>query len=473
MRVWRVLLLLAAISVAAIAVLSGRGSKEAEGSVRNVILISIDTLRADHLGCYGYPLPTSPKIDAFASRGALFKKAISASGWTVPSHMTMFTGLDPLDHQAEGYPDPAKLSRRVETVAEILGRNRIRTAAFVGGGYLWPKSGFKRGFQKYSSNGRHFTNNIASTREWIRDHNDERFFLFFHGYDVHRPYTPSPANARLFAGDYKGNFKIEDLAPNKPRPSEEDLRFAISQYDAEIRDVDDLLGGLLSEWEQMGLLEKTLVIIVSDHGDEFYEHGQVYHAHSLYDELLHVPLIMVGPGVVSAVHTEQVGLIDVTPTILSAMGFGSESGGMRGIDLMPVARGERDAPERLLYSSLRFSAYPYSITALRGEDWKLIAWDIAGMRGRHIPNSRQEYSYKFRRDREENFDELFDLRQDPGEQRDVAAENVATRNQLLAELEPYLRAKPGAPGVKRKSQPNLSPKELEDLKALGYLNDQP
>src|SRR6185295_59650 len=123
------------------------------------------------------------------------------------------------------------------TVAEILSRNRIRTAAFVGGGYLWPRAGFKRGFQKYSSQGRHFTDNIASAREWVHDHRKERFFLFFHGYDVHRPYTPSPANARLFAGDYNGTFRMSELAPNKPRPSDDDLRFAISQYDGKIRDV--------------------------------------------------------------------------------------------------------------------------------------------------------------------------------------------------------------------------------------------
>jgi arylsulfatase A-like enzyme len=354
-------------------------------------------------------------------------------------------------------------------LAEIFKRNGIRTGAFVGGGYLWPKAGFNRGFQKYTSKGRHFTDNIENARKWVRDHQDERFFLFFHGYDVHRPYTPSKEHARMFSGDYNGNFKVKNFAPDEPRPSDVDLRFVISQYDAEIRDVDKLLGELLAEWEGMGLLKNTLVVITSDHGDEFYEHGQVYHAHSLYDELLHVPLIIVGPGVVPGVHARQVGLIDVTPTILSAMGFEGETGKMQGIDLMPVARGETEPPERLLFSSLIFSEHPYSIAALRDDEWKLIAWDVEGMRGKTFSKNRKEYTYKFRLDHEENFDELFNLREDPQEQKNIGNENAEKRNYLASILQTRLRTKPSHDAVKRREKPKLSPKEIEDLKALGYL----
>lgn len=470
MKSWRNVLLILAVPVAALVFFFRGAPKEAPKPARNVILISIDTLRADHLSCYGYEFPTSPQLDAFASRGALFEQAISSSGWTVPAHMTMLTGFDPLEHQASGYPRPGRLTLKIETLAEILKRNGLRTAAFVGGGYLWPRSGFPRGFQKYSSRGRHFTDNIDSVREWVRRNHEEPFFLFFHGYDVHRPYTPSRRNARLFAGDYSGDFSVSDLEPDKPRPTDVDLRFAISQYDAEIRDVDDLLGGLLAEWEEMGLLDDTLVVIASDHGDEFYEHGQVYHAHSLYDELLHVPLIMVGPGIVPGTHKRQVGLIDVSPTILSALGFASESAPMRGIDLMPVARGEAAPPERILLSSLKFSAFPYSIAALRSDDWKLIAWDVAGMRDQKFRTNRKEYTYKLRLDHDENFDELFDLRADPGEQHDVADRNAETRNRLSSILRGQLHAQAAqATGNKKTKQPKLSPKEIEDLKALGYL----
>lgn len=469
MKPWLRVLLISAVPITALAIFFAVPPKEPPKPARNVILISIDTLRADHLGCYGYDFPTSPQIDAFASRGALFEKAISSSGWTVPAHMTMLTGFDPLEHGATGYPKPGKLTLKIETLAEILKRNGFRTAGFVGGGFLWPRSGFPRGFRKYSSKGRHFTDNVDNARDWVRKHHNEPFFLFFHGYDVHRPYTPSSKNARRFVGDYKGRFDIKDLEPDKPRPSEEDLRFAISQYDAEIRDVDDLLGGLLAEWEEMGVLDDTLVVIVSDHGDEFYEHGQVYHAHSLYDELLHVPLIMVGPGIVPGRHSGQVGLIDVTPTILSALGLGSENASMHGVDLMPVARGEAEPPERLLFSALRFSAFPYSIAALRSDQWKLIAWDVDGMRGRKFRRSRKEYTYKMRLDHKQNFDELFDLSEDPREQQDVAAQNAETRNHLASILQTRIAAKPDHGAARKMKQPKLSPKEIEDLEALGYL----
>lgn len=464
------LFLLIGIGAVASSIVAGCPAKSAPKPVRNVILISIDTLRADHLSCYGYRFPTSPRIDAFAGRGARFEKAISSSGWTLPAHMTMLTGFDPIEHRTDGYPNPGKSSPPMDTLAQILERNGIETAAFVGGGYLWPKAGFKRGFRKYSSKGRHFTDNIENARAWVRDHKDERFFLFFHGYDVHRPYSPSEKNARLFSGEYKGKFNVAKLSADWPRPSDEDLRFVISQYDAEIRDVDDLLGDLLAEWEKMGLLDDTLVVITSDHGDEFYEHGQVYHAHSLYDELLHVPLIMVGPGVAPGVHSRQVGLIDITPTILSAMGFGAETERMQGIDLMPVARGDAAPPERLILSSLVFSEHPYAIAAIRGEDWKLISWETAGMRDRKFPPKRKEYTHKFRLDRFQDFEELFNLRDDPLEQKDVAAQHPETRNELVSVLMTRLREREdGRRAQKKKKDVELSPKEIEDLKALGYL----
>jgi arylsulfatase A-like enzyme len=451
-----------------LAAVSGCSRKPDAPPARNAILISIDTLRADHLGCYGYERATSPAIDAFAARGALFRQAVSSSGWTVPAHMTMLTGFDPLVHGAHGYPSPAQPSRQVETVAEILQRNGFDTAAFVGGGYLWPRSGFNRGFAKYSSKGRHFTNNIESARRWVRDLRGERFFLFFHGYDVHRPYEPSEKNARLFAGDYRGGFDTRKLTPEVPRPSDEDLRFVVSQYDAEIRDVDDLLRELLAEWEAMGLLQDTLVVITSDHGDEFYEHGNVYHAHSLYDELLLVPLIFVGPGVAPGVHARQVGLVDVTPTILSALGFAAEAAATDGADLTPTLRGQGEPPERLLFSHLSFSSFPYSIASLRGDDWKLIAWNVAGMSDRKAAQTEKVRRLKLRADHADDFAELFDLRNDPGETRDVSVEQPAIRNRMASTLAARLKTHSHPPRRKGK-QPKLSPKDIEDLKALGYM----
>jgi arylsulfatase A-like enzyme len=465
MKTSRIFLVIAAVlAVSAVAIFLLRPSRK---EIRSVVLISIDTLRADHLGCYGYSRPTSPNIDAFARRGARFEYAISSSGWTVPAHMTMFTGLDPLAHGIGGYPHPGRQRPKTDTLAQILRRNDFVSGAFNGGGYLLPRFGFHLGFDQYKTKGRHFLHNIKNARAWLRNIKDRRFFMFLHGYDVHKPYTPTPENGRLFAGDYGGTFSLSDLSPEKPRPSDADLHYAVSQYDAEIRDVDDELGKLFAEWEESGLLDETLVILTSDHGDEFYEHGQVYHAHSLYDELLRVPLIIVGPGVAPAVHATQVGLIDLAPTILSALGLGRQAAGMQGIDLMPVLRGQGELPKRLLLSSLVFSDFPYSIAALRSDDWKLIAWNAGGMRGHTFTERREDIKYKLRLDRLENFDELFDLRNDPGETKDVGSEHAATRERLRSILETRLTA--GAVADKGTEKPRLSPKEIEDLKALGYL----
>lgn len=467
MKSWRILLLIAVVlTTSAGAIFMLRPDRQPR-TARNVILISIDTLRPDHLGCYGYDQPTSPNIDAFARRGVRFEHAISSSGWTVPAHMTMLTGLDPLAHGVGGYPQPGKQRPQGDTLAQILARNGFVSGAFTGGGYLLPRFGFNIGFDQYKSKGRHFSHNIRNAREWLNENKDKRFFLFLHGYDVHKPYTPSPENARRFAGDYNGNFSVLDLAPENPRPSDADLKFAISQYDGEIRDVDDLLGPLFAEWEQSGLLEDTLVVITADHGDEFYEHGQVYHSHSLYDELLHVPLIIAGPGVEPGVYPKQVGLIDLTPTILSALGLGQQGKGLQGIDLTPVLSGEGELPKRLLFSALTFSNFPYSIAALRSDDYKLIAWDVAAMRGRKFDGERDDLKFKLRLDHEENFSELFDLAADPGETKDVGAAQPATRDRLASILSNRLATNVVVEEGLQK--PKLSPKEIEDLKALGYL----
>lgn len=436
--------------------------------VRNVILISIDTLRADHLGCYGYERPTSPSIDAFASRGARFEKAMSSSSWTVPAHMTMFTGVDPPMHGAQGYPRSQRATRRVPTLAEILSARGFRTAAFTGGGYVAATFGFQRGFAKFSSQGRHFNSNTASARHWIESNRDEPFFLFLHGYDVHGPYKPPAHYAQMFEDRSEKRFS-GNLVIGGPRPSDGKLRFAISQYDAEIRAVDDVIGGLLREWEEMGVLANTLVVITSDHGEEFYEHGQVYHSHALYDELLHVPLIMVGPGVQAGVHRTQVGLIDITPTILGALGLAPLQKTMMGVDLTPVLTGDADPPERLLFSSLQYSEVPYAIAAVRSDEWKLIAWNVAALRDYTLKKSAKQYLRKLRLDRREDFAELFDLRNDPGEIRDVGAERPETRDRFAAILTRRQQEAERLKVADETGSPVLREKDVEALKALGYL----
>lgn len=437
-------------------------------AARNVVLISIDTLRADHLGCYGYSRPTSPNIDALAEGGARFEWAISSSSWTVPAHMTMLTGMEPPAHGAHGYPRPRRLRGDVSTLAEILSQRGFRTAAFTGGGYMAATFGFDRGFHKFASLGRHFSANLAAARRWVENNRQRPLFLFLHGYDVHRPYTPPPRYARLFSGDYSGSFGAARLAANHPRPSDADLRFVISQYDAEIRAVDDLVGDLLREWKATGFLENTLVIITSDHGEEFYEHGHIYHAHSLYDELLRVPLIFVGPGVTPGVYRTQVGLVDIAPTVLGALGVAAVEPGMVGVDLTPTLVHGSEPPRRLLFSFLRYSAVPFSTAAVRSDRWKLIAWNASGLRSFTLDAYAREYLYKLPLQRREDFLELFDLHQDKEERRDLS-EVEAERRERLAQVLARRRVAPEGAAAGSGRIPHLRQSDVEALEALGYL----
>ncbi len=445
-----------------------RGTPDKE--VRNVILVSIDTLRADHLGCYGYGRNTSPFIDEMASRGAIFLNAFSSSSWTVPAHATMFTGLDPLVHGALRYPHATRLPNAYSTLAEILSAQGFRTAAFTGGGYVSPAFGLTQGFQVFSTRGRHFEANLPDALQWVRLNRNERFFLFLHGYNVHKPYKPPPPYNTLFSEGYKGGYDTENFQPDKPRPSAEDLRFVISQYDGEIRYADDQLRHFFGELEITGALADTVVIVTSDHGDEFYEHGGVDHIHTLYDELLRVPLVVAGPGIRATRFKGQVGLIDLVPTVLGLLRLDSKEP-VQGSDLSPFLFNGSDSLAHEVYSVTGFSDYPYELLSIRTPRWKLILWKLEGMREVKLDDRqpRELYTCKFRTDRLENFAELFLVSRDRAERRDLAdtygrvrsalARRLATRIEQDAELAKKTGEEHAVPGAK----------EIEALKALGYL----
>jgi len=445
-----------------------RGAPDIE--VRNVILVSIDTLRADHLGCYGYERNTSPFIDGLASRGAVFLNAFSSSSWTVPAHATMLTGLDPLVHGALRYPHAMQLPTAYSTLAEILSAQGFRTAAFTGGGYVSPAFGLTQGFEVFSTRGRHFEANLPDALQWVRSHRKERFFLFLHGYNVHKPYKPPPPYDTLFSDGYNGGYDTEDFQPDRPRPSAEDLRFVISQYDGEIRYVDDQLRYFFAQLEVTGALADTVVIVTSDHGDEFYEHGGVDHIHTLYDELLRVPLVVAGPGIRATRFNGQVGLIDLVPTVLGLVRVDHKEP-VQGSDLSPFLLNGSDSLAHDVYSVTGFSDYPYELLSIRTPQWKLILWELEGMREAKLDERqpRELYTYKFRTDRWENFAELFLVSQDRAERQDLAdtygqvrstlARRLAARIEQATELAKKAGEERAVPG----------PEEIGALKALGYL----
>jgi arylsulfatase A-like enzyme len=279
------------------------------------LVISIDTLRARSLGAYGYVRDTSPFIDGLAEAGTLFENAITTSVTTAPSHMSLFTGLYPVHHGVLGGLEPKAAS--ATTLAERLRELGYRTAAFTENGYLVRKRGIGSGFEEYTENvgGRsripgQVRLTLSQAGRWLAKNRRTPFFLFVHTYQVHSPYEPPAPYAGSFAGD------------GAPGPQSPALRRSRDDYDREIRYVDDEVRKLFAALEAAGLERSTIAVVVSDHGEEFGEHGLVQHGAALFEESLRVPLIFWGPGRVPAGRrlAAQVSLVDVAPTLLELAG---------------------------------------------------------------------------------------------------------------------------------------------------------
>ncbi|MBN2105756.1 sulfatase-like hydrolase/transferase [bacterium] len=287
-----------------------------ESDEKNVILISIDTFRADHLSCYGYKRITTPNIDRFSENSVIFKNAYASSSWTAPSHMSMFTGMPAILHGISGKrPEIYKkrLDNSIHTITQVLKENGYQTAAFTGGGFVSGQFGFDKGFDTYTQIGRTLHTEIdievQQTIQWLRKHQNEKFFLFFHTYEVHAPYTH--------------NHFIEQNAYSS------DKQRNIDAYDSDILYTDRMLGVLFNELERLDLFKNTLIILTSDHGEEFGEHydWKIYdaHAHSLYNEVLNIPMILYGSNIPQSIISDNVSHIDIFPTILEYLNIRSDS----------------------------------------------------------------------------------------------------------------------------------------------------
>jgi len=345
----------------------------------NVLLISIDTLRADHLGCYGYSKPTSPSIDRFAGESIRFARAISHAPSTEPSHASIFTSQIPEHHAAwrsRGQP----IGEGLETMAEILSAAGMRSISFNGGGQVAASYGFDRGFETYTSRSGPFSTKVGQAIRWLSENRDERFFMFLHSYEVHAPYTPRPEQLELFDQGYEGRLEDEitttlliDINDGVEVLDEADLQHVINCYDAEIRSVDRGFEQLVRYLNKIGVLEKTIIVFTSDHGEEFGEHGQVgQHSHALHDELLHVPLIVRLPGAVEAgrVVEKQVRSIDILPTLAQLVGLEALDQ-YDGVSLTELMRGATNDVRRPAISQVDFADLPPP-TSIRTDEEKLI-----------------------------------------------------------------------------------------------------
>ncbi|MCP3960108.1 MAG: sulfatase [bacterium] len=448
---------------------------------RNVILISIDTLRADHLGCYGYARETSPRIDRLAAESVLFELAIAQAPSTLPSHASMFSSLWPAHHGAYFMRREA-LPPSVLTLAEVLRENGYRTAAFTGGGQMAPEFGLDQGFDLYEVLGATADTGqtVKRAAEWLAE-GGEPFFLFVHTYEVHHPYTPRGDLLARFAGDYRGDLGsriskelLLEINAGERRIDEDDLAYIAAAYDAEIFSMDAAVGRLLDILRERGLYDDSILVLTSDHGEELGEHGTVgWHSHTLYDELLKVPLIIKLPGSrhAGARVGAQVRSIDISPTILELLHLGPRAE-FEGVGLESRME-DPDGARHLPAISQQDTGPEADHTSLRTGRWKLYpnrlfeisrVGDPQGGSPRNIAG-RLRY-YWARANWATAPDRLFDVAGDPQEEVDVAGRERAVRRRLQSLRASLLEAR----NVPERQPATPDEETLERLRALGYVD---
>jgi arylsulfatase A-like enzyme len=335
----------------------------------SLLLVTVDTLRADHLTSYGYPRRTSPRIDALASRGVVFEHLIAPLPETSPTFASMLTGRWPAELGIRGNARP--LATEARTLAEILSDAGYHTAAFVSGFPLVRKlSGLDQGFSHFDDAMPDPRGAVAGVQRladkttdaalaWSRQTDRGPFFMWVHYYDPHGNYHPGPNYEELFVGEEIGPTISPDDVPLYQRvPGVTDAAVYIALYDAEIRKTDTEIGRLIDALEQDGRMSNTLVVLTADHGESLTEHGYYFdHGNELYTPSLHVPLVLSGPGIPAGRRVE--GVIrtpDLFPTLLDALSLATPEA-IAGRSFLDAANGRRPLERRESFSEARFAPY--------------------------------------------------------------------------------------------------------------------
>ena len=332
----------------------------------SVVVVSLDTLRADRVGCYGHDRDTTPHLDAFAERAVLFEDTWATAPYTLPSHVSLFSGQFASVHAVHEPGDPLD-GARSPFLAEVLHARGYATAAFTGGGYVLPEFGFGRGFDRYgaidpavdadSARSRRLaatipgydrslaaSHSLDAVGRWLEEHRDESFLLFFHTYAAHE-FDPEPRH--LEALGLEPRTLLEDplsmrlLGPPEGWPDElpdDAFERLFELYDGGVRQADEALGGLFAHLDRLDLWDDTIVVVGSDHGKEIGDHGGVGHGHTLYEEMLRVPLLFHVPGRPPERRPDPAMTVDVVPTLLALLGL-PPLPGAQGVDLFaPLPR---------------------------------------------------------------------------------------------------------------------------------------
>jgi len=397
---------------------------------RNLLLISLDTLRADHVGCYGYAAAQTPRLDALAHTGLRFETATTVVPLTLPAHSSLMTGTFPAWH---GVRDNGGfyLGDDQVTLAEVLHDNGYRTGGFVGAFVLDRRWGIAQGFDRFFDDfdldkfadaasmdniQRPGAQVVDAALPWLMAERDRPFFAWVHLYDAHAPYeAPEPFRSRF-------------------------PQTAIGAYDAEIASVDAQVGRLLDALGADGRLAETLVVVVGDHGEMLGEHGEQTHGFFIYEPVTHIPLIMSGPGLPPRAVPDQVRMVDVMPTALSLLGIDPPKA-VQGVSLLPLARGE--TMSLVAHSESWYPRYHYGWSELRA---------VQDGRFKYVRAPRPE---------------LYDLERDASERHNHAGDDPA-RLETLARALDDLEARTKSDAAVAGPRP-VDPETEERLAALGYV----
>jgi len=441
------------------AVVAGCGSDRAPLRFpdANLVVVSVDTLRADHMSLYDYDRPTTPFLEELAEEAIVFEHAVAPTTWTMPSHAALFTSRYPTEMGLRTWPEPGRIPDDVPTLPEMLAAAGFLNHAYTESAWMAGRFGFARGFEVYDDRGGRLRSILPRARAALPKLAEHRSFLFLHTYDVHW-YDPLFVALKPFLRPYSGDLhaglrlrqKLQDGANKewRERLTPADRRFVTDLYDGSIREVDDALRTFVAALERAGTWDRTVFVLTSDHGEELLDHGRTGHGYTVYDEQIMVPLLIRLPGGARGGTrvTSQVRNIDVVPTVLELLDVdpteiaGGDLVTFRGRSLVPRIDGPSDDDAPAFVDRGHVNA-----VGVRTRAWKLVL------------------------DRRDGSSRAYDLAADPQENQPIPSSEARERHgevdRLGRALEAWLSeitdARP-APAVP------LDDEEQRRIEALGY-----
>ncbi len=469
----------------------------------NLLIVSMTNIGTDHMSLYGYNRKTTPYLDKWAEGALVFDDVFTPASWTLPVGTSLFTSLTPNAHQIMGRNRDILLSEKINSLPELLSAAGFRTAAFTGGLDYMPSLGHMRGFSTAPDNPpfTKFDVTVPQAQDWLAKNRDGRFFLFVHGYDTHPPFLPSKQFEGVFSSTAGRNITVDptrtyrgyreskdaDITASyhvvRPPPgadkkkkrvkdakvvlTPDDITYLRDLYDETILDADRRVGEFLGSLDQ-GLLDRTVVVVLSEHGEMFAKHGRFGRAGgirgTLFDDVVHVPLLIRLPGVQGRRVRGLVQIVDILPTLAELTGLPLKDK-TEGVSLLPLISSGTPVNE-FVYGGTRYNTYmpetyePYGISSIneyiRDYKWKLIH-EIT------FPDLKEGRAPG---DPEETF-ELYDLKADPGEAVNLAADRPETVKDLAVRLKRWSEASRGL-SRGEPSKRALPQEVMEKAKQHGY-----